>query len=452
MSLYLCVIAAVLCFIASRHSLVSGVFVLLAVGYTYGIMRANAPDSYSHFIFDAAVLGFCAAQLSRRMSLAEEHRIKSIKPWTELLIAWPILLFMIPNQDFSVRLLGLRANILLLPFMIVGARLSDKEKYDAAMLLAILNLGVFVIAIAEFFVGVESFFPRNGLTDLVYLSKDVAGYSAYRIPSTFIGSHAYAGTMVMSLPFLIGALHQANKRVLHKSLVITALIGSLLGVLLAASRSHFIGAAVVIMVAMFSVGSRRGNFIGWVLILATVAWLVSGEQRLQRFTQLQDTEMITQRIVGSVNMGFFELAGTFPLGNGMGAGTHIPYFLSTSLRNPVATENEFGRMVLELGLVGLGLWLAFIGWLLIQPGPSRSDPWFIGRRLAWVTCLVYFAFNLLGTGLLVSIPQTCLLLLNVGWVAARQSAQGNESVLWEQNNVMARVPRFRPSAVKVGRI
>src|SRR5207247_10135378 len=134
--------------------------------------------------------------------------------------------------------------------------------------------------------------------------KDVAGYSAYRITSTFIGSHAYAGTMVMRIPFLIGALHQANKRVLHTSLVITALIGSLLGVLLAASRSHFIGAAVVIMVAMFSVGSRRGNFIGWVLILATVAWLVSGEQSLQRFTQLQDNVMTTQRIVGSVNRWF----------------------------------------------------------------------------------------------------------------------------------------------------
>ena len=452
MSILLFVSALTITFVAARRSLVMGLGAVLAFGYIYGITRANLPDPYSHFLFDAAVLGFYTAQLFRRMALAEEYRIKSIKPWMELLVAWPILMFMIPNQDFFVRLLGLRANILLLPFMIVGARLSDKEKYDLAMLLAILNLGVFVIAIAEFFVGVESFFPRNGLTDLVYLSKDVAGYSAYRIPSTFIGSHAYAGTMVMSLPFLIGALHQANKRVLHKSLVITALIGSLLGVLLAASRSHFIGAAVVIMVAMFSVGSRRGNFIGWVLILATVAWLVSGEQRLQRFTQLQDTEMITQRIVGSVNMGFFELAGTFPLGNGMGAGTHIPYFLSTSLRNPVATENEFGRIVLELGVVGLGLWVAFIVWLLIQPGPSRSDPWFIGRRLAWVTCLVYFAFNLLGTGLLVSIPQTCLLLLNVGWVAARQSAQGNESVLWEQNNVMARVPRFRPSAVKVGRI
>ena len=420
MSILLFVSALTITFVAARRSLVMGLGAVLAYGYLYGITRANLADPYSHFLFDAAVLGLYAAQLFRRMALAEQYRIKSIKPWMELLVAWPVLMFMIPNQDFFVRLLGLRANILLLPFMIVGARLSDKEKYDLAMLLAILNLGVFVIAIAEFFMGVESFFPRNGVTDLVYLSKDVAGYSAYRIPSTFIGSHAYAGTMVMSLPFLIGALHQANKRVLHKWLVMTALAGSLLGVLLAASRSHFIGAAAVIMVAMFSVGSRRGNFIGWVLILATVAWLVSGEQRLQRFTQLQDTEMITQRIAGSVNMGFFELAGTFPLGNGLGAGTHIPYFLSANIQNPVATENEFGRIVLELGVVGLGLWVAFIVWLLIQPGPSRSDPWFIGRRLAWVTCLVYFAFNLLGTGLLVSIPQTCLLLLNVGWVAARR--------------------------------
>lgn len=452
MSIILFVAALTIPFVAARRSLVMGLGAVLAFGYIYGITRANLPDPYSHFLFDAAVLGFYAAQLFRRMALAEEYRIKSIKPWMELLVAWPILMFMIPNQDFVVRLLGLRANILLLPFMIVGARLSDKEKNDLAMLLAILNLGVFVIAIAEFFMGVESFFPRNGVTDLVYLSKDVAGYSAYRIPSTFIGSHAYAGTMVMSLPFLIGALHQAHKRILHKSLVMTALIASLLGVLLAASRSHFIGAAVVIMAAMFSVGSRRGNFIGWVLILATVAWLVSGEQRLQRFTQLQDTEMITQRIVGSVNMSFFELAGTFPLGNGLGAGTHIPYFLSANIQNPVATENEFGRIVLELGLVGLGLWVAFIVWLLIQPGPSRSDPWFIGRRLAWVTCFIYFAFNLVGTGLLVSIPQTCLLLLNVGWVAARQSAQGNESVLSEQNNVMAQVPRLRSSAVQVGRI
>src|SRR5437879_6134188 len=176
MSILLFVSALTITFVAARRSLVMGLGAVLAVGYIYGITRANFTDPYSHFLFDAAVLGLYAAQLFRRMALAEQYRIKSIKPWMELLVAWPVLMFMIPNQDFFVRLLGLRANILLLPFMIVGARLSDKEKYDAAMLLAILNLGVFVIAVAEFFMGLGSLFPRSGVTDLVYLRKAMHGF------------------------------------------------------------------------------------------------------------------------------------------------------------------------------------------------------------------------------------------------------------------------------------
>jgi len=37
-------------------------------------------------------------------------------------------------------------------------------------------------------------------------------------------------------------------------------------------------------------------------------------------------------------------------------------------------------------------------------------------------------------------------------IGARQSAQGNESVLSGQNNFMAQGPRLRSSAVQVGRI
>ena len=152
-------------------------------------------------------------------------------------------------------------------------------------------------------------------------------------------------------------------------------------------------------------------------------------------------------------MGFFELAATYPFGNGLGGGgTSIPYFLRDRIEKPIGMENEYARIMLEQGVLGLALWLAFITWLLTRPGLAKSDPWFYGNRLAWVTCAAYFGTGLIGTGLLTSIPQTCLLLLNVGWVAARQSAQGNESVLSEQNNVMAQVPRLRSSAVQVGRI
>jgi len=76
---------------------------------------------------------------------------------------------------------------------------------------------------------------------------------------------------------------------------------------------------------------------------------------------------------------------------------------------------------LEQGVLGLILWVGFIVWVLTRAGPARSDSWFVGRRLAWTTCASYFAIGLIGTGLLTSIPQVCLLLLNVGWIAARRT-------------------------------
>src|SRR5260370_17001383 len=102
--------------------------------------------------------------------------------------------------------------------------------------------------------------------------------------------------------------------------------------------------------------------------------------------------MVSERIAGSVNMGFFEAAATYPFGNGLGGGgTSIPYFLQNRIEKPVIIENEYARILLEQGLVGLALWVAFIVWELIRPQPSKSDSWFVGPRLAWVTCPVYLA-------------------------------------------------------------
>jgi len=452
-SLLLCIGAFLVCLFASQRSQVIGLVVLLAIGYAYGITRANVPDPYSHFIFDAAVLGLYCSQLFRRLTRSQEYRVRGVKSWLELLIAWPLLLLLIPSQDLLIRLVGLRGTIFFLPFMIIGARLTDVERYELATWLAALNLCAFAFAVTEFFTGIEGFFPRNELTHMIYLSKDVASYSAYRIPATFLGSHAYAGSMVMTLPLFLGALQQTRKEAFRKVLLVAGAIASLLGILMSASRLHFVIAAMIVIIAVFSMKSKVSHLLGWVLIVSGIGWLVSGEQRLQRFTELQNTETVSERVIGSVNMGFFELAATYPFGNGLGGGgTSIPYFLRDRIERPIGMENEYARIMLEQGVLGLALWLAFITWLLTRPGLAKSDPWFYGNRLAWVTCAAYFGTGLIGTGLLTSIPQTCLLLLNVGWVAARQSAQGNESVLSEQNNVMAQVPRLRSSAVQVGRI
>jgi hypothetical protein len=123
-------------------------------------------------------------------------------------------------------------------------------------------------------------------------------------------------------------------------------------------------------------------------------------------------------------MDFFEVAAKYPFGNGLGGGgTSIPYFLRQRITNPVLMENEYARIMLEQGIMGLLMWIAFIFWLLSRRDRDRSDSWYIGRRLAWISCGTFFLTAVMGTGLLTSIPLTSLFLLLAGWIGAAQTRE-----------------------------
>lgn len=429
MAFYLCLVSFALCYWAGRRSLVNGLIAVLGMGYMYGITRANVPETFSHFIFDSGVVGLYAAQLFRQLTPLEHFKVGPLKPWLEFLIAWPFLLFLIPIQDLLIQFVGLRGNIFLLPFILLGARLDAADRYRLALWIAGLNLLAFAFAGAEYFLGLEQFFPHNSVTELLYLSKDVMGHSQYRIPSSFANAHAYGGTMVMGLPLLIGAVVQKHKSSSHLQLLVLGIGAALLGVLMSAARTHFFVAGVLIIVATFSLRSRLGYALGWLILLGGIGWVVSGDLRLQRFMELRNTDSVVERISWSVNMSFFEIAADYPFGNGLGGGgTSIPYFLRGRIVNPVMMENEYARIMLEQGIMGLLIWIMFIIWLLTRRGGNPRDSWYLGRRLAWVSCAVFFTIALTGTGLLTSIPQSSLFLLLVGWVGARQPTEDSAQV------------------------
>jgi hypothetical protein len=79
-------------------------------------------------------------------------------------------------------------------------------------------------------------------------------------------------------------------------------------------------------------------------------------------------------------------------------------------------ENEYARIVAEQGIPGLFLWLVFIVWMLRSAIVHRSQTFFLARRLTLVTCAIFFATGLIGTGLFTSIPQAAIMLLYVGWL------------------------------------
>jgi len=437
-SILICIIAFALCLYGGRRSLVVGLTAVLGVGYAYGILRANLAQSASHFIFDAAVLGLYVAQLRKPLSPAQRLKARKLKPWVFLLIGWPLLLLLAPVQDFLVELVGLRGNIFLIPFLLLGARLTSEDLYTLATRIGWLNIVAFGFAGAEFFLGVDHFIPnREKVTTIIYLSADASSSGALRIPSVFTSSAAYAGAMVTTIPLLVGAWVQKHRRAWHGHLLLAAIIASIVGTFMAASRTQVVVLFVLLVATTVSGHLRIAPQFGWLILLLGVGWVVSSEERLQRFVSLGNTDFVAERISGSVNKRFTALAVEYPMGNGLGGGgTSIPYFLQNRIKKPVGIESEYARIMLEQGVPGLCLWVAFVFWAFLRRVNSRSSSWDLGRRLAWITCIIYFALGLLGTGLLTSIPQTCILLLLVGWINGRQ-LETNEKLLPVSNPLTA---------------
>jgi hypothetical protein len=164
--------------------------------------------------------------------------------------------------------------------------------------------------------------------------------------------------------------------------------------------------------------------------IAAVVLLALSNERLQRFTSLSDTESVADRIQGSVNRTFFEIMIEYPMGNGLGGGgTSIPSFLEGQVVKPIAIESEYGRILLEQGIIGLLLWIGFIFWFVTCSRASLRSDWIVARRLTWVGCTVSFGLSMLGTGMLTAIPATALMLLGIGWVMVPPSETQSDASL-----------------------
>ena len=162
--------------------------------------------------------------------------------------------------------------------------------------------------------------------------------------------------------------------------------------------------------------------------LAAVAVLIANtDERLRRITTLEDTEFVSDRVRGSANTTFFQLVADYPLGAGMGSsfGTSIPFFLADRAPQAIGLENEYSRILVDQGLVGLGLWLAFLVWLFRRPPARRLGvPWGLGVLLMFALCLTNWATAFIGSGTLSSIPGSVMLLVQMGILVQARTLTG----------------------------
>ena len=419
LSAALCGMLLVGSFVITRWSLLAGLVATLTVGYAFGIVRAYLAQAAAYFLFDAALLGLYAGALFHGLSIPARGLLR----WFIVLAGWPFVVLALFHQDLLVELVGLRAAVLMLPLMLIATRLTDEDVRRLALCVAVLNVLAFAVAGAEFYFGVAAIYPENDATAIIYQSRDVAEFTEYRIPATFSSSHAYGGTMVAGLPVLVGAWAIRRRRQgAAATFLLLGVFVSVVAVFVAAARTHFLVAAALLLVVTFSGRLRLAAWLGWVALLSAVGWIVASEERLQRFLTLQDPEFLAERLGTSINARFIDLLFEFPFGDGLGSGgTNIPSFLLDRIPPPLRLESEYSRLLLEQGIVGLGLWVCFIVWLGWRGlARLRAHP-DLGRLLCLVCVGAFFASGLIGIGLFVSIPGSAFFFLQIGMLLSERT-------------------------------
>jgi hypothetical protein len=411
----LCLASAAFVSRMATRGLGNAVGAVLAVGYAYGILRARVNDSFCHFVFDAAVVSLYATQFWGPRATTNV-RSRAVMPWIGLLIAWPLFVFFIPLQHIFIQAVGLRAAVFFLPCVLIGARCEREDADVISRWLVVLNVGAFAFAVGEYLIGLESFYPRNQVTQLIYYSHDVGTNMSHRIPATFPNAHAYAGTMVATLPFLL--VHwQRTVGVRARILASSAILATSLAVFMAAARQPVVILFLEMAIVGLTVRLTPRMKAGILALGCIVGVLVAQTERFQRFLTLRDTDMVAERVVGSVNMTFFDVLEEYPLGAGLGSavGTSVPYFLWEYQSRPqIGMENEYGRIAVEQSLIGLGLWLAFIVSTLRHRWSPLSPEWALGTRMMKVFVIASWGTAFIGTGMLTSIPSTAVLLFEMG--------------------------------------
>ena len=443
-ALALCILALGITYWAGKRSLGQGVVALLVFGYFYGIVRANLETAFAHFIFDAALVGLFLSQKWTSSQPSEKIRLAVLRAWTVVLIAWPMVLILMPFQPLLVSLVGLRGSVFFLPMLLLGARLAEKELLQVSAGLAVLNLIAMGFAAAEYFLGISKFYPINSVTLIIYASRDVAGGFS-RIPAIFTNAHAYGGTSVASIPYLIGGWERGATRKM-RLLAMLGIVAAFLGVLMSATRVNFVTGVAMLAFTMIGGRMKASRWVAFAVVVAIIGYFAVTNERFQRFKSLSDTESVGDRIHGSVNRSFFEVLADHPMGNGLGGGgTSIPYFLEGQVKNPIATENEYTRILCEQGLIGLILWICFVIWYLTRAGAAfAKGPWMTSRRAVWGLSSFVLCTSWIGNGFLTSIPGTAIALLGIGWTAVTMLAKNpvNDGARMSNMNLQRERPRI----------
>lgn len=377
-------------------------------------------------------LSFFRARLANRI---EKFQIPFRFPLIIFFWFCVLQMFNPPSPSIFYGILGMKLNFLYIPLIYIGYAFAESEEdlrrflsFSCSLILIVAGLGM-----AQSIIGPTFLNPQNLQEDIrslstLYRIAPISGLAAYRPTSVFVSSGRFQDFLIAAWVFSLGyGGHLLLRTRRGRNLAFTT-IGVVAGAsVMSASRGVFMwnAAITLVIVAGFLWGApwrqreairvlraiqRTALLIGIAMIFLLTMFPDALGSRLAIYTETLMPNSSTSELVHRTRtyplqqLGFAFDNPRWPLGYGIGTCSNgFQYVIRITGAQPisVSVENGFGNLLLELGIVGLILWIvlgfsvATSAWVVVKT--LRGTPWFpLGLATFVFTVLVFFPMMFFG--------------------------------------------------------
>jgi hypothetical protein len=362
-----------------------------------------------------------------------ERLIKRFKPpflIPLLIFIWfgVIQMFNPASTSIFYGLLGMKVYFLYIPLMYVGYEFIESEEdlhtffsYNCVLILIVVGLGIAQSVLGAKFLNPETLQEDIRGLGTLYRASPISGLVAYRPTSVFVSAGRFSNFLIVCWLVALGFggyLLLRSRRGRNLAFLCVAVIA--IGSLMSASRGTFVwnvGNAMIVTAAFLWGAPWRQGEVRRILRTIQRSLMAVGLALLVMLTMFPD-EVASRLAIYSETLSpnspaseFAFRARDYPLKNfllafeherwpyGSGIGTSslgVQYVNRIMHATPmgIAVENGYGQLIVELGIVGLILWIflsiaiSVSAWKMASR--LRGTPWFpLGFVIFW------YAFTLL---------------------------------------------------------
>jgi len=414
-----------------------GLYVLMAWMLFEDLLRKYLGNNMAiYFAKDLlAIVLFVSYFRDRRKQRSEKFQIPF--KFALLMFFWFCLIQVFNPASASIfyGILGMKLNFLYVPLIFIGYAIAESEEnlHRLFSFVCVLILIVAGLGLAQSIIGPTFLNPQNLQEDIrdlstLYRTAPISGLLAYRPTSVFVSSGRFQDFLIVSWLISLGYSGYLILRSRRGRTLAFACVGLVAAAsLMSASRGVLMWNAgnTLLFAAGFLWGApwrqreamrvvraiqRTCLLIGTALIILLTAFPEALGSRVAIYSETLMPDSPASELVQRTRIyPIQQLEGAFtrprwPYGYGMGTcSLGFQYVVRILHARPmfVGVESGFGNLIVELGILGLLLWLvlscsmAVSAWKVVSG--IRGSPWFPLALAIWLYLVVLF-FPMMFTG------------------------------------------------------